>query len=137
MTANDLKPWSPKRYRQTVYEGKEVKWWGTGPKPHKKHLGDIRHDDSVIFFFARGSSRTCKEPGIYGCGRITRYYPDENQICFKPSSPSDKLKSCPAWDVVIEKLVNEIRGKSKRATMFAILPNELTVLRARVARHVA
>ena len=61
----------------------------------------------------------------------------QSRVRFVPSSPSDFLKMSVCWDKELEKLVDDVRGKVKQKTMWAIKPEEMREIRKKIQQHMA
>jgi hypothetical protein len=111
--------WSLNNYRLDIWEGERWEWEvgrvsGTDSTP--------RPGDTVAFFYAPAG---CKEPGFYGWAVILLWISDDKQrFYFRPVPPSDQLKMRPWWDETAKQLVDQVRGKVARGTLWPV-PDEL------------
>jgi len=120
---------SPEEYREEVWEGKTIRWgaWQirTGERPAK--------GDGIFLWFAKTGN---KEPGIYGWGVIMKYEPRSNHITFRPAHPSDYLKMYPLYNRQLERIVSEVRGKMKAATMWRMEERHALALREMIRERI-
>ncbi len=123
--------WSPERYRQQVWEGKEIDW--PVSRLVKGNLPDPGPGDMVVFFFAptRDGGGICSDPGFYGWAIIEEFYEDHRakpkgyRMMYRPAPPSDLRKMAPSWDPKeLPKLVDMIRGKVAQGALWHI-PSKL------------
>lgn len=134
MTTNNEEPWGPEEYRMEVWEGNTVTW-PVGSIDFRGGVAPKRGDILVLFF----SKSKTDEPGLYGWGIITDVISEGTRprLRFVPSSPSDFLKMSVCWDGEVEKLSDQIRGKVKQKTMWAIKPEEMREIRKKIHHHIA
>ena len=120
--------WPHERYRSEVWEDAQTTWGfgkitpaGSSPQP----------GDMVILFYAKGGA---VDPGIYGWAIVL--WRNGKEIRFRPVSPSDYLKMNPLWNDEVSDIIDEIRGKVARGTMWEIDSDQMRRLRQRVAEDV-
>lgn len=121
--------WPHERYRSEVWEGSVTTAWGV--RKITPSTGMPKHGDIMVLFYAKA---TAPEPGAYGWGIVL--WCDGQEINFRPASPSDYLKMSPMWDGDIDDIINIIRGKVARGTMWKVNDEPLKRLRQKVAEHV-
>ena len=114
--------------RTWVYQMSEAKWsrddflheiqnshlqW-----PHYKIKGQglPAAEDTLILFYAPTGSEF---PGICGQGVIERFHPRSKKITFQVDPMTKRLSERPWWDGKAKKLLDEIRGRPPRATLFS------------------
>jgi hypothetical protein len=68
------------------------------------------------------------EPGIYGWGVILGV--SQDNILWRPVAPSDYLKMDPLFDEAIARVVNTIRGRMTRGTLWNVKKKESTELKS-------
>jgi len=109
--------WPPSQYRLDIWEGERWNWG------YNRKFGDCDPEpgDRIVFFYAPTGG---DDPGIYGWAIILRHVEEEgeNRIYYRPVAPSDQLKMNPWWDDEASQLVDEIRGKVKRGTLWLVDP---------------
>ena len=118
--------WKPEKYRMKVWEHEKCEF-KTGkiiPSDEKPKSGD-----TIIFFYVKTDTN---EPGIYGWGIILKYDKKEKNVLFRPTSPSDYLKMNPILGNDIENLINEIRGKTPRGTMWKVTDDQVIIIRKNI-----
>jgi len=114
--------WSPEIFRYEIWEQQRWSW------PYGKKVGDDNPapGDTLVFFYApRGGN----EPGIYGWAVIERWDGESKTVYFIPATPTDYLKMDPWWDEDAKKILNEIRGRMKQATLFLVPKDKVFAIR--------
>jgi hypothetical protein len=121
--SNDI--WSTNKYRTEVWEGNNTTWpvGRLSPGGSQLHAGD-----TIVLFY------TGNDPGIYGWAVLFRY--EDKEIYFRPSPPSDYLKMNPLWNDQIKSIIDQIRGRVKRGTMWEIDVNLMKNLRERITQDI-
>jgi len=124
------KYWLPERYRTDVWEGNDTIWdvnkispTGDPPRP-----GDI-----LVLFYAKAGVAVA-DRGIYGWAIIMWH--EDGEVRFRPTPPSDYLKMNPLWNDEINYIINQIRGRMPRGTMWKVDDNLMERLREKIAQHV-
>ena len=117
--------WTPEKYRAGVWEGEYLEW-----KTSKITTGELpKKGDILIYWFVKTKN---KEPGLYGWGIILEYDDSSENIRHRPVFPSDYLKMNPINDEKIVQIIDEVRGKVPRATMWLISKSNSNELREKI-----
>ncbi len=72
------------------------------------------------------------EPGLWGWGIIISYAPEDDEIRWRPTFPSDLLKMAPMYDDQLNACVKHIRGRMAQGTMWLVEPDDAEVLTERI-----
>jgi hypothetical protein len=128
---NAEKKFSLERYRVEVWEGQLVTNWTIGEG--KRKPTEISPGDMIILSFVKSGTPS---PGIYGWGIITSFYKEDEDIDFRPTSPSDYLKMNPVPENEVSGIIDKIRGRMTQLTMFKVDEKEFKELRQKIAGHV-
>jgi len=117
------KTWTPETFRFEIWEGKHWHW------THGSKRGESvpATGDTVIFFYSPSGG---DDPGIYGWAVLERCDVESKTLYFIPVAPTNRLKMDPWWDEAALKIVNDIRGPMKQATLFQIDHADVLKLRA-------
>lgn len=107
------KSWTPETFRFEIWEGKHWHW------THGIKRGDAvpAIGDTIVFFYSPSGG---DDPGIYGWAVLERCDVGSKTLYFIPVAPTNRLKMDPWWDETAQKIVNDIRGPMKQATLFQI-----------------
>jgi len=108
--------WPINEYREEVWEGATNDWL-----PKKITGTDMpKRGDIIVLWYVKTGIK--KDMGLYGWGVILKFTKGEkiSSIRFRPAPPSDYLKMDPLYNTDIQDLIDEIRGKPPRGTMWEI-----------------
>lgn len=106
------KLWPPDRYRIEIWEAEKWRW----PVGRKVSGGaEPRPGDIVTFYYAQTGG---VESGFYGWAIVLEWYEDE--LYFRPTTPSDHLKMDPWGEPEARTLADAIRGKVKQGTLWLV-----------------
>ena len=136
--------YSHEQYNIEVWEGKLVTGWtiGTstiGPLKTEWTIGTsitrpkegVRPGDTVILFRVEAGTRGS---GIYGWGIITSLH--DELIDFRPTSPSDYLKTNPLPEKEVGETIRKIQVRFPQVTMFKVNDKDFAKLRQKIESHV-
>ncbi len=120
--------WEQERYRAEVWEGQETTWNVNKVTPvgHSPKAGE-----TVVLYYAPTGA---KDPGILGWAVIL--WSNEDEIRFRPASPSDYLKMNPLWNDEIINIITDICGKMRRGTMWEVSKDQMKRLRKQISESV-
>jgi hypothetical protein len=122
--------YTPNGYRLECWEGREWQW-----EARRVYGGQPDAGDGLAFYFAGRSG----DSGFYGWGVAMKWAKASagpgGWLTFRLVPPSDSLKMAPWTGQKAFKLADQIRGKQKRGTMWAVAEQHVATLRYGVTSH--
>lgn len=117
--------WAEEKYRAEIWEGTSVFW------PVQRIAGVDRPTggDRIFCWYAKTVSAS---PGVCGWGVVLSYEEAIGRIAWRPVFPSDVLKMRPLFDRDVAKVIEQIRGKMPRGTMWPVVSSAADTLTERI-----
>jgi hypothetical protein len=116
------KDWPPETFRYEIWEKQRWHW----PYGQKRGEASPATGDTIVFFYAPSGGA---DPGIYGQAVVELCDGKSKTLYFIPVAPTDRLKMDPWWNDEVKKIVDEIRGGMKQATLFTVSAEQVRKIR--------